>query len=68
MWPWRRGQPRTSRRPQLHPLRSGRCLLPRSRLLLTCLGELQMMDPLLDITQMTAGRLFDRFERVRHAG
>ncbi|HLL00999.1 MAG TPA: hypothetical protein VK539_10455 [Myxococcaceae bacterium] len=24
-----------------------------------------MMDALLDITQMTAGRLFDRFERVR---
>jgi hypothetical protein len=28
-----------SRRPLLHPLRSARCLLPRSRLLLTCLGE-----------------------------
>jgi hypothetical protein len=24
-----------------------------------------MMDALLDITQMTAGQLFDRFERVR---
>ncbi|WP_256561633.1 transposase [Pyxidicoccus xibeiensis] len=28
-----------SRRSLLHPLRSGRCLLSRSRLLLTCLGE-----------------------------
>ncbi|RKH31560.1 hypothetical protein D7X12_38330 [Corallococcus sicarius] len=28
-----------SRRPLLHPLRSGPCLLPRSRLLLTCLGD-----------------------------
>jgi hypothetical protein len=27
-----------------------------------------MMDALLDITQMTAGRLFDRFERVRLDG
>ncbi|RKH31556.1 hypothetical protein D7X12_38310 [Corallococcus sicarius] len=33
-----------SRRPLLHPLRSGRCLLPRSRLLLTCLEELRLVD------------------------